>query len=138
MPRLFSICEITMRTMSPEKKPNPPTPVERRNPMSPRKSSELEDPPLPRELELLECEPELDELLCELELLEREPLLKDWPPPGRASKKVTLGETAVLRSIGAAAAVAAANRTAATAPARNVGERCRRGLVMQPARRGAR
>ena len=82
--------------MSPPKKPKPPTPVESRNPMSPTKSSAPEeDPPelrlllpLLRELEL-ELDRELDELL-----LEREPPLKDWPPPGRAAKKVSLGTQA--------------------------------------------
>jgi len=82
--------------MSAPKKPKPPTPVESRNPMSPTKSSAPEeDPPelrlllpLLRELEL-ELDRELDELL-----LEREPLLKDWPPPGRTDKKVSLGTRA--------------------------------------------
>jgi hypothetical protein len=77
-------------------------PVESKNPMSPKRSSapEEDEPPLERELE-----PELDELreleldeLRELEPLDREPPLKDWPPPGRASKKVMLGRAAGVRA----------------------------------------
>jgi hypothetical protein len=62
--------------------------------MRPRKSSEpeLPDPPLLRELEL---DRELEELLRELELLDRDPLLNDWPPPGRAMSKVSRGELPV-------------------------------------------
>jgi hypothetical protein len=122
--------------MSPPKKPNPPTPVESKNPMSPRKSSELEEPPelpLPRELEL-----ELDELLREPELLDREPLLKDWPPPGRASKKVIRGETNAAWAIAASDAGAALAKATAMAAVQNRQERCRRGFVMRAARRGAR
>jgi hypothetical protein len=102
--------------------------------MSPKKSSEPEDPPLLREPELeldLELELELDELR-ELEPLDREPPLNDWPPPGRASKKVTLG-----RGAAACATAAVWLRTAAwtglpiksavdRAPARKVVWRCRR------------
>ena len=79
--------------MSPPKKPKPPTPVESRNPMSPTKSSAPEDPPELRLLLPLLRELELDRELDEL-LLEREPPLKDWPPPGRADKKVSLGTRA--------------------------------------------
>ena len=61
--------------------------------MRPKKSSEPDEPPELREPLLRELE--LDEpLLRELELDEREPLLKDCPPPGRARSKVSRGEPA--------------------------------------------
>jgi hypothetical protein len=106
--------------------------------MSPRKSSEPEDP-----LPLRELEPELDELLRELELdellrellpLEREPPLKDWPPPGRANKKVTLAVPGESRAIAAVGAIAT---TTKMMPATNVRERFREWL-MRVARREAR
>jgi hypothetical protein len=115
MPRRFSICEITKRKMSAPKKPNPPTPVESRNPMSPRKSPEPEDPPELPLLRELELDRELDELLP----LDREPLLKDWPPPGRASKKVTLVDVGARCPIAAACAGAAIARAADRAAAKN-------------------
>jgi hypothetical protein len=66
--------------------------------MRPRKSSEPDDPPELRELdEPLLRELELDEpLLRELELEDREPLLKDCPPPGRARSNVSRGEPAAV------------------------------------------
>jgi hypothetical protein len=109
--------------------------------MSPRKSSEPEDPPPLRGLEL-ELDRELDELLRELDPLEREPPLKDWPPPGRASKKVTLGwkaapsPTAAPRPAIAAGAGLAMATTADRTPAKNVGGRRR--CVMRAVRREAR
>jgi hypothetical protein len=106
--------------------------------MSPKKSSELPElPELPllRELpELRELEPE--ELLRELELDDREPLLKDWPPPGRASKKVTRGLSEAPSNIAERAGAAMA-RTTATAPANNVERRRRLGSLMRVARRAA-
>jgi hypothetical protein len=105
--------------------------------MSPRKSSAPEDPPeLPLPCEL-DRELELDELLCELELDDREPLLKDCPPPGRASKKVIRGVEEVwpnaLAGVGPAI-----DRATAKAPAKNVDAGRRSEILMPLARRGAR
>ena len=126
--------------MSAPKKPNPPTPVESKNPMSPTRSSAPEDPPLDRELEP-ELDRELDELLRELEPLDREPPLKDWPPPGRVSKNVMVGRApdadTVELLVAARAGPAIASAIDMT-PARSVVRYCRRGALMRAARRGAR
>jgi len=114
--------------------------------MSPKKSSDPEEPPpLLRELELeLDRELELDELLRELELDDREPPLKEWPPPGRASKKVMRGAEATLCATAVAPSLAAADpagtMTIATAitTAKGVRGRCRRSALMRAARPGAR
>jgi hypothetical protein len=109
--------------------------------MSPRKSSDPEEPPPLRGLEL-ELDRELDELPRELEPLEREPPLKDWPPPGRANKKVTFARRAVPSPIAAprpvipAGAGLAMATTADRTPAKNVVLRCR--CVMRAVRREAR
>jgi hypothetical protein len=143
--------------MSAPKNPNPPIPVESKNPMSPKRSSapEEDEPPLLRELELeleleLDRELELDELR-ELEPLDLEPPLKDWPPPGRASKKVMFSRAPGVRadiavtSIAAARAERAVTSTGLAAAsatdviaANIVMERWPRGELMRAARREAR
>ncbi len=112
--------------------------------MSPRKSSDPEDPLPLRELELeLDRELELDELLRELEPLDREPPLKDCPPPGRAKEKVMLGRSAWAWAVAACPSAAAAEGLAiAKAADRTVRKardgRFRRARLMRAARREAR